>query len=70
MLVWFVAAAFAAPQAVHSAGFRGGDVIRAAIPKPEVVIILNQQRLATPVALELSQSFLPKVQESVGTKPF
>ncbi len=70
MLVWFVAAAFAAPQAAHSAGFRGTEFVPVTIPKPEVAIILNKQRVVTPVALELSQSFLPKVQESAGTKPF
>ncbi len=57
---------------VHSAfaGVKGVEKLVVTIPKPEVAIIMNKQNLTPNYELELKQSFLPKVVETVQKKPF
>lgn len=52
------------------AGIKLVDDARVKIQKPEVAIIMNKQNLTPKYDLELTQSFLPKVVESVAQKPF
>ena len=52
------------------AGIKLSDDVRVKIQKPEVAIIMNKQNLTPKYDLELQQSFLPKVVESVEQKPF
>ena len=40
------------------------------IQKPEIAIVMTQQNLSPKYDLELKESFLPKVVESVEKKPF
>jgi hypothetical protein len=40
------------------------------IQKPEIAIVMTQQNLTPKYDLELKESFLPKVVESVEKKPF
>lgn len=52
------------------AGVKGVEKLVVTIPKPEVAIIMNKQNLTPNYELELKQSFLPKVVETVQQKPF
>ncbi len=55
----------------QSRGLKFGDEItRVKIQKPEIAIVMTQQNLAPRYDLELKESFLPKVVESVEKKPF
>ena len=40
------------------------------IKKPEIPIFMNRENLNTDYRLELKESFLPKIVESVEKKPF
>ena len=40
------------------------------IQKPEIEILITKQKLTPPYELTLNESFLPKVIESVESKPF
>ena len=40
------------------------------VQKPQVVIFMNKQNLTPKYDLELAESFLPRVVESVRHKPF
>ncbi len=53
-----------------SAGIKLGEEVKVKIQKPEVAIIMNKQNLTPKYDLELTQSFLPKVVDSVAQKPF
>lgn len=52
------------------AGVKLQEKLQVKIQKPEVAIIMNKQHLTPKYDLELQQSFLPKVVESVEEKPF
>lgn len=52
------------------AGVKVQEKVQVKIQKPEVAIIMNKQNLTPKYDLELQQSFLPKVVESVEEKPF
>ncbi|MBM4366938.1 MAG: hypothetical protein FJ102_12065 [Deltaproteobacteria bacterium] len=55
----------------QSRGLKFGDEItKVKIQKPEIAIVMTQQNLAPRYDLELKESFLPKVVESVEKKPF
>jgi hypothetical protein len=45
-------------------------VIQGEIKKPEITIFITRQNLATDYSLELRESFVPKIVESVEKKPF
>jgi hypothetical protein len=65
--------ALAAPAALAEGGRVvriEGTVIRGKIQKPEVMMLITRQNLNTTYRLELRESFLPKVIESVNDKPF
>lgn len=54
-----------------SAGIKLVDKdVRVIIQKPQVVIFMNKQYLTPKYDLELAESFLPRVVESVRHKPF
>ncbi len=44
--------------------------VTAKIQKPEIQIYITKQNLTPKYALDLKESFLPKVIESVESKPF
>ena len=44
--------------------------VEAKIKKPEIPIFMNRENLNTDYKLELKESFLPKIVESVEKKPF
>ena len=44
--------------------------VQAKIKKPEITIFMNRENLNTDYKLELKESFLPKIVESVEKKPF
>jgi len=44
--------------------------VEAKIKKPEIPIFMNRENLNTDYRLELKQSFLPKIVNSVEKKPF
>jgi len=46
------------------------EVIRGKIQKPEVMMVITRQNLNDTYSLELRESFLPKIVESVDSKPF
>ena len=55
----------------QSKGMKFGDEItKVKIQKPEIAIVMTQQNLTPRYDLELKESFLPKVVESVEKKPF
>ena len=62
-LLLFVSQASAGPKYIEK------DV-RVTIQKPQVVIYMNKQNLTPKYDLELAESFLPRVVESVRHKPF
>lgn len=67
-----VAAAFAAaPALAQSRGLRFEESeIVGKIQKPEIQILITKQNLTPKYELQLEESFLPKVVESVKRKPF
>jgi hypothetical protein len=44
--------------------------VQAKIKKPEIPIFMNMENLNTDYRLELKESFLPKIVESLEKKPF
>ena len=40
------------------------------IQKPEITILVTRQNIATETSLNLQESFIPKVVESIEKKPF
>jgi len=44
--------------------------VEAKIKKPEIPIFMNRENLNTDYRLELKESFLPKIVESVKKRPF
>ncbi len=44
--------------------------VEAKIKKPEIPIFMNRENLNTDYRLELKESFLPKIVDSVKKKPF
>jgi hypothetical protein len=46
------------------------ELIRGHVPKPEVMMLITRQNLNTTYRLELRESFLPKVIDSVNGSPF
>lgn len=46
------------------------QVIKGRVQKPEITIFITRQNLHTNYELELRQSFIPKIVESVNKKPF
>lgn len=67
-----VAMAFAAaPALAQSRGLRFEESeIVGKIQKPEIQILITKQNLTPKYELQLEESFLPKVVESVQRKPF
>lgn len=47
-----------------------GDDITAEAQKPEITILISRQNLSPKYVLDLKESFLPKIIESVSLKPF
>lgn len=47
-----------------------GEDIRAEAQKPEITILIARQNLSPKYVLDLKESFLPKIVESVSLKPF
>lgn len=46
------------------------EIIRGKVYKPEVMMLITRQNLNTNYKLELRESFLPKVIDSVDLQPF
>lgn len=46
------------------------EVIKGKVQKPEVSILITRQNLNDNYTLELKESFLPKIYESVEDQPF
>jgi hypothetical protein len=46
------------------------EIIRGEVQKPEVMMVITRQNLNSNYTLELRESFLPKIVESVESKPF
>ncbi len=59
------APAFAAKEFVIK-----GDDIKAEVQKPEITILISRQNLTPKYVLDLKESFLPKIIDSVNEKPF
>lgn len=47
-----------------------GETMIVKIPKPEIAILITRQNLTPKYDLQLRESFLPKVVDSVNRKPF
>ena len=45
-------------------------VIEGQVQKPQITIFITRQNLDTEASLELRESFIPKIVESVEKKPF
>ena len=45
-------------------------LVEGKVQKPEITIFITRQNLNTEYNLELRESFIPKIQESVNKKPF
>jgi hypothetical protein len=65
----FSGAARAEPMKHIDLGNRAEKLV-VKIQKPEIAIVLTKQNLTPRYDLELKESFLPKVIESVEKKPF
>ncbi|MFH1467731.1 MAG: hypothetical protein ABIO70_25315 [Pseudomonadota bacterium] len=61
------AAAQARPRTVYR--FED-EVIKGEVHKPEVMMVITRQNLKGTYTLELRESFLPKIVDSVETEPF
>lgn len=60
-----------APASAQSRGIRFSDTqIVGKIQKPEIQIFITKQNLTPKYELDLRESFLPRVVESVEQKPF
>jgi hypothetical protein len=46
------------------------EIIKGEVHKPEVMMVITRQNLKGTYTLELRESFLPKIVESVETEPF
>lgn len=59
-------------SAAHAVTFseKDGGVIRVKIQKPEIQILISKRNLTPRYDLELKESFLPQIVESVEKKPF
>ena len=69
VLVLFLAVI--APASAQSRGIRFSETeIVGKIQKPEIQILITKQNLTPKYELDLRESFLPKVVESVEHKPF
>jgi hypothetical protein len=69
-----LAVLFALPSTAWGQG-RGSfrfeeEVIRGEVQKPEVMMVITRQNLNSNYSLELRESFLSKIVESVELKPF
>jgi hypothetical protein len=45
-------------------------IIEGKVQKPEITIFITRQNLSTDYQLELRESFIPRIVESVEKKPF
>ena len=68
-LILSIAPGVACAQQSSSFKFKEKKVI-IKIPKPEIGIYIDKQNLTPKYDLELRESFLPKVFDSVDRKPF
>jgi hypothetical protein len=66
VLVWS-GAAYAAPKRLV---FKEATVVEGQVQKPEVAVFITRQNLNKAYDLELRESFLPKILESVESAPF
>jgi hypothetical protein len=59
--------AFAAPKRLV---FKEATVVEGQVQKPEVAVFISRQNLNKGYELELKESFLPKILETVQHEPF
>lgn len=73
VLLWglFVAVASAPAQAQERRRLVLGEFeVEGKVQKPEITIFITRQNLDTEFKLELKESFIPRIVESVEKKPF
>lgn len=71
LLVLLALVAAAPAHAQQTKGIRFGETeIVGKVQKPEIQILITKQNLTPKYELQLNESFLPKVVESVEHKPF
>lgn len=46
------------------------EVIKGEVQKPSISIVVSRQNLKEPLQLELKQSFVPEIVDSIERKPF
>ena len=73
--LWWVVAAVAGLGSVASAQSRTvllleEEVIKGEVQKPTVTLFVSRQNINTDATLELRESFVPRIIESVEKKPF
>lgn len=68
------AGAFAISGAAHAQSSRTirfeAEELVGKVRKPDIQILVSRQNLSEPYQLELKESFIPKIIESVERKPF
>jgi hypothetical protein len=67
LLVLAPASAFAGDETLH---FKDAEVLKVKVQKPEVSYVLAKPDLTPRYELELKESFLPRIEQSVNQKPF
>lgn len=65
-LLWLAPEAHAARKLV----FKEATVVEGEVQKPEIAVFITRQNLNKAYELELKESFLPKIVESVEKAPF
>jgi predicted NACHT family NTPase len=73
--LWWVVAAIAGFSSVAAAQSRTvllleEEVIKGEVQKPTVTLFVSRQNINTDATLELRESFVPRIIESVEKKPF
>mgnify|MGYP003342654947 CR=1 FL=1 len=68
LMVWMVV--FGVPSAMAGDGLRFEEVLKVKVQRPEVSYVLTKPDLTPRYELDLKESFLPRIEESVKEKPF
>ncbi len=55
---------------VEAKGFEFTEKLTAQVQKPEIQILITRQNLVPKYVLELKETFLPKIVDSINQKPF
>lgn len=69
-LVSLVGALFAESAMAAKLVFKDEFVVEGEVQKPEVAVFITRQNLNKAYELELKESFLPKIIESIEHEPF